>query len=101
MPTGLVTRLSVREGTTYIRLDLNWEREGPMDGYFQLRQSFDNYNAMYALALAAAINRLPLTIRAMDDPGIMPDKFAVVQYLNIDWRGISLGTTARLATDEE
>ena len=42
-----------------------------------------NYNALYSLALAAAVNRLTLSIRATKD--ITPTEEAEVQYMVIDW----------------
>ncbi len=81
--TGRVSRLSVRSHTTFIRLDTDLE-EGPKDGYFELKLDNKNYNALYSLALAAAVNQLPLTIRTVGE--IVTNETAVVQYMNIDWK---------------
>jgi hypothetical protein len=77
--TSTVERLYVTSGTCYIRLNgVSTTR----DRYFGLRQTHQNYNALYSLALAAAINNYPLTIRTVGemDPAQIPD----VQYLVVD-----------------
>jgi hypothetical protein len=81
--TGLVTRLYTRAGSTNIRLDIP-AADAPQNGYFQLLQTHENYNALYALALACAVNRHPLQIRITADD-ITPDEVAQVQYLVADW----------------
>lgn len=85
--TGRVTRLyvtrsSANEGITFIRLGIP-TAEQPKDGYFQLNQSHPNYNALYSLALAAAINGYRLTIRTESD--ITSNEYAVVRYMTVDW----------------
>jgi hypothetical protein len=79
---GLITRLSVRGQATFVRLDVDSE-VGPSNGLFQLNLTLPNYNAMYSLALAAAINRFPIAIRTVEE--ITPQDVAVVQYFNVDW----------------
>jgi hypothetical protein len=87
--TGNVIRLSVRSGATFIRLDVSPDAVSPLDGYYELQLDNPNYNALYSLALAAAVNRLPLTIRVNDGKGdtegIVKDKHGVVQYMNVNW----------------
>lgn len=80
--TGRVIRLSPRSQTTYIRLDLD-AKDRPKDGFFELKLDNENYNALYSIALAAAVNRLPLTIRTVSD--IVSTDFAMVQYMSVDW----------------
>jgi len=84
--TGRVARLYVTQadsgGVTFIRLQIP-DNEQPKDNYFQLNQSHSNYNALYSLALSAAINRYPLTIRTRAD--IVPTEYAVVRYMVVDW----------------
>ena len=79
---GKVIRLFPANRVTHIRLDID-PKVGPLDGYFDLKLDHDNYNALYTLALAAAVNRLPLTIRAVSD--IVATERAVVQYMVVDW----------------
>ena len=79
---GKVARLYVNRGNTTIRLDID-PKSSPKDGYFQLGLDHANYNALYSLALSAAVNRLPLRIRSVED--IVADKRAVVEYMIIDW----------------
>jgi hypothetical protein len=84
--TGKVARLYVTQvdsgGVTFIRLQIPGN-EQPRDGYFQLNQSHPNYNALYSLALSAAINGYQLSIRTQAD--ITPTEFAVVRYMVVDW----------------
>ena len=96
---GLVTRLYVRgdpaadadpaqpatpEGTpgVAIRLDIP-EADSPQNGYFKLELDHPNYFALYSLALSAAINRYPLSIRTHE--AITPDAVAIVSYMVVDW----------------
>jgi hypothetical protein len=79
---GKVIRLYVNRGNTSIRLDID-SKSAPKDGYFQLRLDHANYNALYSLALAAAVNRIPLRIRTVED--IVADKRAVIEYMVVDW----------------
>ena len=86
--TGRVTRLYVTRtpsparGVTFIRLDIP-ASEQPKDGYFQLDQSHPNYNALYSLALSAAINGYLLRIRT--EGPITPTEYAVVRYMVVNW----------------
>lgn len=84
--TGKVARLFVSRlssgGVTFIRLQVP-ASEQPMDGYFRLDQSHPNYNALYSLALSAAINGYPLSIRTVTD--ITPTEHGVVRYMVVDW----------------
>lgn len=66
----------------FIRLDIPPER-APLSGYFKLKVDHPNYFALYSLALTAAINRLPLSIRT--DEEITPDAVGIVNYMVIDW----------------
>ena len=80
---GKVTRLYVRTDETVIRLgDTNDPL--PKNGYFHLRiADHANYNALYSLALAAAVNRYTLDIDAKNE--ITPEEEAEVDYLVVDW----------------
>jgi len=80
---GKVSRLYVNRGNTSIRLDIDWEKTGPANGYFKLRLDHVNYNALYSLALAAAVNRFPLRIRTVKE--IVKDDRAEVEYMVVDW----------------
>ena len=83
--TGKVARLYVRRDITYIRLD-NAKASGPKENYFGLQMDAPNYNALYALALAAAANRWPLTIKIRAEAGISSERDAFVDYLFVDWQ---------------
>ena len=78
--TGKVQRLYVNSGNVYIRID---GTPKPLSGYFRLRQSRDNYNALYSLALSAAVNGERLQIRTTTD--ISPTRYGVVQYMVVDY----------------
>jgi hypothetical protein len=82
--TGTVSRLVIRGSRTQVRLDIE---DGPKDGYFNLSLDDPNhgkyYNALYSMALAAAVNRLPLTIRTQAE--ITSAEEATVREMIVDW----------------
>ena len=78
--SGKVTRLYVTDGVVYIRLD---GQPTPLDGYYRLDGTHSNYNALYALALSAAINGYRLQIRTVAD--VTPTAHGVVRYMVVDW----------------
>lgn len=77
---GRVERLYVTEGRTFVRLRIPVDQQ-PLENYFELRQSHVNYNALYSLALAAAINGYVLLIRTIGD--VAPGEAAPVRYMTI------------------
>jgi hypothetical protein len=79
---GKVKRIYPDDAGTYIELDIR-DPDRPKDGYFRLEQSHSNYNALYSLALVAAVNRYSLEIRTVTD--VSPTEVAVVQYMRVDW----------------
>jgi hypothetical protein len=79
---GLVDRLFVSSDNTNIRLQIP-EAQSPADGYFALEVGHTNYQALYSLALSAAINRYPLLIRTQGE--ISSGAKALVQYMVVDW----------------
>ena len=81
--TGKVIRLYIRQDMTYIMLDAPVENS-PKDRLFTLDPANPNYNAQYSLALAAAANRWPLSIRVVGHD-ITPELESVVNYLVVDW----------------
>jgi hypothetical protein len=85
--TGRVTRLYVTRtesdrGVVFIRLDIP-VAEQPKENYFQLDQRHPNYNALYSLALSAAINGYLLRIRTESD--IVPTEYGQVRYMVVNW----------------
>jgi hypothetical protein len=80
---GLVDRLFVSSENTNIRLQQIPAADTPADGYFALEVGHTNYQALYSLALSAAINRYPLLIRTQGE--ITPNAKAIVQYMVVDW----------------
>ena len=68
---------------TYIALELPSTAVAPKDGYFVIESTHPNYNALYSLALVAAVNRYELTIRAAAE--ITSQAHANVEYLVVDW----------------
>ena len=79
---GLVDRLFVSTEHTNIRLQIP-EAESPANRYFSLEVGHTNYQALYSLALSAAINRYPLLIRTRGE--ISPSAMALVHYMVVDW----------------
>ena len=79
---GKVSRLSAHTDATYIQLDTELP-DGPKNGYFELKLDNQNYKALYSLALAAAVNRLTLSIRTVGE--ITPTDWAIVDYMLIVW----------------
>ena len=78
---GKVTNVYPDAAGCYIRL-ANIP-EPPKDGYFQLKLSHPNYNALYSLVVVASVNRYKLTIRTTSE--IDPTQIAEVAYLTVDW----------------
>jgi hypothetical protein len=80
---GKVLRLYVQKDETLIRLgDTNAVL--PKDGYFRLHMTANaNYNALYSLALAAAVNGYPLRIDAVQP--VTPEATAEVDYMVLDF----------------
>jgi hypothetical protein len=79
---GQVSRLSAHTDATYLQLESE-QSDLPKNGYFVLKLDNQNYNALYSLALAAAVNRLTLNIKTVEE--ITPTDFATVDYLLIIW----------------
>jgi hypothetical protein len=80
---GLVDRLYVDESHCFIRLK---GVSASKDDLFDLRQSHTNYNALYSLALAAAVNSSILEIRTIGEvENVTPDAYPGVSYLVVDW----------------
>ncbi|CAN5800228.1 hypothetical protein BH18ACT2_BH18ACT2_19910 [soil metagenome] len=80
---GLVDRLFVSSDNTNIRLQAIPAAQSPADGYFALEVGHTNYQALYSLALSAAINRYPLLIKTQGE--ISPNAKALIQYMVVDW----------------
>ena len=76
-----VTRLFVHKNGLSVRLDLP-AAEQPEDRYFHLARDHANYDALYSLALAAAVNRYDLWIRTEGETTVAP---ARVSYMFTDW----------------
>jgi hypothetical protein len=86
--TGRVRRIypsyQAANARTYIALELPAAATAPKDGYFVLESAHPNYNALFSLALVAAVNRYDLTIRAAAD--ITSQAHATVDYMVVDWQ---------------
>ena len=80
--TGKVTRLYVRAERTKIRLEVPVDLQ-PAENYFSLELAHPNYNALYSLALSAAVNGYPLQIRTTGE--ITPNETANVEYMVVEW----------------
>ena len=83
---GKIVDLVGDRGGTLIRLD-NDPKDGPKDNVWKLELGHDNYNALYSLALAAAINRWPVGIRIAGDEEINQQREAGIKSLGVTWSG--------------
>lgn len=81
--TGRVRRIYTHENECYIRLEGTPSSQTPKDGYFKLLMSHRNYNALYSLAVVAAVNRYMLRIRTTST--ITSTQHAEVVYMVVDW----------------
>jgi hypothetical protein len=86
MPTNYVKstvkRLFVNVTGCYIKLE---NPEVAPKNYFALLKSHSNYNALYALAVAAAVNRYNLHIRTVNNIDPSSDEDAEISYFVVDW----------------
>ena len=84
--SGKVTRLYPDRKNCYIRLDYTppLGESKPLDGYFQLEKSHENYNSLYSLTVVAAVNRYNLLIRTAGDI-VGTGEYPKVEYMVIDW----------------
>lgn len=83
--TGKVRTLIADRSGVFIELD-NDSSIGPKDNIWLLKGDHRNFNALYSLALAAAANRWPLTIRIEGDSQIDSSVDAAVKTLGVAWR---------------
>lgn len=81
---GKVSRIYATSDQVFIRLTDLPPADTPKDGYFRLAQSHLNYDALYSLALTAAVNRYDLSIRITGDD-IVPTAVPDVAYMVVDW----------------
>ena len=83
---GTVARLYSDNAGTYIKLNGLPPADTPKNGLFSLELHHPNYNALYSLALAAAVNRLELMIRIDGEADINPSgDYPTVNYMVVDW----------------
>jgi hypothetical protein len=82
---GKVNRIyPTSDGNVNIRLANIPAEDTPQDGYFTLTNGHPNFNALYSLALVAAVNRYDLDIRAKGDD-IIAGQPASISYMVIDF----------------
>jgi hypothetical protein len=55
----------------------------PKGGYFQLFQTHPNYKETYSLLLAAALNRLTVSVYTTKD--VKSTEYAEVEYVAVNW----------------
>lgn len=82
--TGKVLSINADRLATIIQLD-NDPGIGPLGNVWNLLLDHGNYNALYSLAIAAAANRWPLTIRVGGDGQIDPHVEATIKSLEVVW----------------
>lgn len=82
--TSTVSQLYVNSGHCYI--SLKGIADPPKDGLFDLPKSHTNYNALYALALTAAVQGYQLQLRTFGEVEAVPDtEYPRVSYLVVEW----------------
>ena len=79
---GRVQRLYSDEEWTRIRLDIP-PADQPEENYFVLRRAHENYNALFSLALSAAINGNALTVRTYS--AIDKGEEGIIRWMVVDW----------------
>ena len=67
---------------SFIRLDIPAD-EQPYQNYFELLRTHENYNALYSLALASAINNYSLTLSTTAD--IEQNDRGFVEDMMVGW----------------
>jgi hypothetical protein len=88
--SGRIIALTVARQEVIIGLD-NDPAQGPKDNVLHLLNAdHANFNALYSLALAAASNRWPVTIRIAGDGQISQAEVANVSRLAVGWRADDL-----------
>jgi hypothetical protein len=75
---GKITRVYPDQGDVYFRLN-GLTGSAPKDGYYRLLLTHPNYNALYSLTLAAAVNGTTVTIRT--DYDFTPNAHGIVNYI--------------------
>ena len=79
--TGKVKRIYLRTSGCFLRIE--YEGTQPKNSYFFLDKNHTNYNALYSLALTAAVNGYNLHVRAKSE--IIASKQAEIDYFVVDW----------------
>lgn len=80
--SGIITRVYNDADGTYFRMNGD-DGPAPKSGYYQLPLAHPNYNAIYSLGLAAAVNKTRIRIRT-DDP-LSASEHGIVTYLVADY----------------
>jgi hypothetical protein len=83
--TGKVITLVADRPGVFIELD-NDPSIGPKNNVWLLKEDHRNFNALYSLALAAAANRWPLTIRIEGNSQIDPLVDAAIKTVGVAWK---------------
>lgn len=83
--TGKIMSINCARTGTAIGLD-NDPNKGPKNNTFLLKLEHSNYNALFSLALAAAANRWPLSIRIEGNDAIDSAKEADVRNMGVAWK---------------
>lgn len=82
--TGKIKTLVADRREVIIELD-NDPSNGPLGNIWHLDREHGNFNAIYSLALAAAANRWPITIRISSDVEIDSSVEAGIKSLGVAW----------------
>jgi len=79
--SGEVSMIYPSKDACYIRL--KDPQYVPRDDFFMLPLSHPNYNALYSLAVVAAVNRYTLSIRTVTE--ITDTEYPKISYMTVSW----------------
>jgi len=82
--TGRIVQVRVEREEVLISLD-NDPASGPLNNWFSLEAEHHRFNAAFSLALAAAANRWPVTIRIGGSGEIDPAVKATIARISVRW----------------
>jgi hypothetical protein len=81
--SGKVSQIFVNDNLALFRLSDLPTTSKPRNSNFEIQKSDPNYNALYSLALSAAINRY--TLRVTTKSTIKSTENAIVKQLWVNW----------------
>ncbi|MDG1102770.1 MAG: hypothetical protein P8N75_05250 [Ascidiaceihabitans sp.] len=80
--SGVITRIYTDTVRTTFRLN-GKDGSVPKNGYYELALTHPNYNALFSLGLAAAVNKTSVRIRT--DDALNANEHGIVTYIVADY----------------